>query len=279
MSRSAAALKSVPSSSSPERALEAVTPHGARVCVDTSGPAANEAPPASSRAKIDPGQYVDFVRRVATRMARNLPAHVCLDDLVGAGTVGLMDAMDRFDPAKSDRFETFAEFRVKGAILDELRRYDMMARNARLAAKRLARKTQELTAKLGRPPTEEELAGGMSMDLAELRKLVDRVGNVRVLSLDDLASPDTGERSFEPRSGQLSPEEVASINETHAHLRAAISNLSERQQMILDMYYQRDMTLKEIGSQVGVTESRVCQIVGEATGKLRTMMSRERLCG
>ena len=139
---------------------------------------ANDAPPADQRQGLDAAQYIDFVRRVASRMARNLPAHVSLDDLVGAGSVGLLDAMDRYDPAKADRFETFAEFRVKGAILDELRRYDLMARNARLTAKRIARKTHELTARLGRPPTEAEMADGLDMSVDELRKLVARVGQV-----------------------------------------------------------------------------------------------------
>jgi RNA polymerase sigma factor for flagellar operon FliA len=247
--------------------------------VDDGQPAANEMPrAANARERIDPTQYLDFVRRIATRMARNLPSHVSLDDLIGAGTLGLIDAMDRYDPAKSDRFETFAEFRVKGAILDELRRYDLMARNARLTAKRLARKSQELTARLGRPPTENEVASAMGMSTRDYRKLVDRVGNVRVLSLDDLVSTDdrSGDRSFELSAKTLGPDEITSIREMHDRLREAICGLPQRQQMILEMYYQREMTLKEIGLQVGVTESRVCQIMGEATGRLRTLLKAER---
>jgi len=241
-------------------------------------PADPESPAANGRPRIDPTKYLAFVRRIATRMARNLPSHVSLDDLVGAGTLGLIDAMDRYDPAKAERFETFAEFRIKGAILDELRRYDLMARNARLTAKRLARRTQELTARLGRPPTDNEVATSMSMSTGDYRKLVDRVGNVRVLSLDDLLSPDdkSQDRCFELSSKTLGPDELASIREMQDRLREAISDLPERQQMILEMYYQREMTLKEIGLHVGVTESRVCQIMGEATGKLRIMLRMER---
>lgn len=239
--------------------------------VDTQEAAAN------TRPTIDPTKYLDFVRRIATRMARNLPSHVSLDDLIGAGTLGLIDAMDRYDPKKAERFETFAEFRIKGAILDELRRYDLMARNARLTAKRLARKTQELTARFGRPPTETEVASSMDMSAVDYRKLVDRVGNVRVLSLDDLLAPDdrSGDRCFELSSKTLGPDELAGIREMQERLRDAISGLPERQQMILEMYYQREMTLKEIGLHVGVTESRVCQIMGEATGKLRNMLKSE----
>jgi len=247
------------------------TPIAGESPIDTQEPAAN------TRPTIDPTKYLDFVRRIATRMARNLPSHVSLDDLIGAGTLGLIDAMDRYDPKKAERFETFAEFRIKGAILDELRRYDLMARNARLTAKRLARKSQELTARLGRPPTETEVASSMSMSAVDYRKLVDRVGNVRVLSLDDLLAPDdrSGDRCFELSSKTLGPDELAGIREMQDRLRDAIADLPERQQMILEMYYQREMTLKEIGLHVGVTESRVCQIMGEATGKLRTMLKNE----
>jgi len=236
-----------------------------------SGDAANERP---KSAKVDPTRYLDFVKRIATRMVRSLPAHVSLDDLIGAGTLGLLDAVDRYDPSKADRFETFAEFRIKGAILDELRRYDLMARNARLTAKRLARKNQELTARLGRPPVESEMAAALELGIEEYRGLVDRVGNVRVLSLDDLQRGDDGpaERMIELSSKSLGPDEATSIRELHDRLRSAISGLPERQQLILEMYYQREMTLKEIGTCVGVTESRVCQIMGEATGRLRHML-------
>lgn len=236
--------------------------------VDDGADAANEAPPA-----IDPSQYMDFVRRLARRLARNLPAHVSFDDLVGAGMLGLIDASRRFDPSKADRFETFAEFRVKGAILDELRRYDLMARNARLATKRIARKTQELTAKLGRPPVEEELAAGLGISVGDYRELVARVGSVRMLSLDEMArGDDDAGRGMELPSPSPRPDELSMKREMVRRLSQAISNLPPRKQRVLEMYYQREMTLREIGLELGVTESRICQIMGEATQKLRMML-------
>ncbi len=236
--------------------------------VDEGGAPANEPPPT-----IDPAQHMDFVRRLARRLARNLPSHVSFDDLVGAGMLGLIDASRRFDPAKSDRFETFAEFRVKGAILDELRRYDLMARNARLATKRIARKTQELTAKLGRPPTEDELATGLDMSVGDYRELVARVGSVRMLSLDEMSrSDDEGGRGMELPSHTPQPDELTLKREMVRRLGQAIANLPPRKQRVLEMYYQREMTLREIGLELGVTESRICQIMGEATAKLRTML-------
>ncbi|MBX7079753.1 MAG: FliA/WhiG family RNA polymerase sigma factor [Nannocystaceae bacterium] len=269
---SAAAAEAAPQTSAPasDTAANSSLDHEhARVEVGHE-PAANEAP---VRPRLDATRYLEFVRRIATRMARSLPAHVSLDDLIGAGTLGLLDAMDRFDPSKADRFETFAEFRIKGAILDELRRYDLMARNARLTAKRLARKTQELTARLGRPPSEAEIADALEMSHEDYRRLVDRIGSVRVLSLEDLQHGDEGnDRAAELSAKILGPDEATGIRELHARLRNAIAGLPERQQLILDMYYHREMTLKEIGLQVGVTESRVCQIMGEATGRLRHLL-------
>jgi RNA polymerase sigma factor FliA len=236
--------------------------------VDDGGAPANEPP-----TTVDPAQHMDFVRRLARRLARNLPSHVSFDDLVGAGMLGLIDACRRFDPAKSDRFETFAEFRVKGAILDELRRYDLMARNARLATKRIARKTQELTAKLGRPPAEEELAAGLDMSVGDYRELVARVGIVRMLSLDEMSrSDDDGGRGVELPSPTPQPDELTLKREMVRRLGQAIGNLPPRKQRVLEMYYQREMTLREIGLELGVTESRICQIMGEATAKLRTML-------
>lgn len=251
------------------------------------GKAANTAPPRAansgprkkikSKADIDPTQYLDFVRKVASRMARNLPSHVSLDDLIGAGILGLIDAMDRYDPAKADRFETFAEFRVKGAILDELRRYDIMARNARLTSKKIARKVQSLTALFGRPPTDAEVAAGLELSVKDYRALVDRVGNVRVMSIDDLTGDNdtANDRRVELSAPGMAPDEVTQMRELHEHLERAISGLPERQQKILHMYYKGEMTLKQIGVEVGVTESRVCQIMGEATNKLRHMLRNE----
>lgn len=289
MSRSSSTSKSAKSGAPKRkrsRSVSGVANNAADVLMENASPpgvtAANtirkrRSSKTSAKTKLDPTVYLDFVRKVASRMARNLPSHVSLDDLVGAGILGLIDAMERYDPAKSDRFETFAEFRVKGAILDELRRYDIMARNARLKSKQLARTAQQLTAILGRPPVDHEVAKSMGLSVEDYRTLVNRVGNVRVLSLDDVSGDhDTAnDRSFQLSAPDLAPDEVSSIREMQEHLELAISGLPERQQRILDMYYRREMTLKQIGVEVGVTESRVCQIMGEATSKLRVMLRNE----
>ncbi|RMG97043.1 MAG: FliA/WhiG family RNA polymerase sigma factor [Deltaproteobacteria bacterium] len=226
---------------------------------------------------IDPADYLPFVRKVASRMARQLPSHVSLDDLVGAGTVGLLDALRRFSPEHDTKFETFAEFRIKGAILDELRRYDMMARNARLATKKIARNVQRLTGRLGRPPTEEEIAESLAMTVRDYRALVQRLGSVRVVSLDELgpAANDDRPARFEPESRLPGPEEWTADRQMHAKVHAAIDHLPDRQREIVRMYYFEGMTLRQIGEVFGVTESRICQIVGDAHKKLRRIMHRE----
>ncbi len=226
---------------------------------------------------IDPAGYRSLVRKVAARMARGLPSHVSLDDLVGAGTVGLLDALRRFSPEHDTRFETFAEFRIKGAILDELRRYDMMARNARLATKKIARNVQQLTGRLGRPPTEEEVADSLAMSVADYRALVQRLGSVRVVSLDQLgpAANDDRPTRYEPESRGPGPEDWTARRQLHRRVHEAIEHLPERQQKIVRMYYFEGMTLRQIGECFGVTESRICQIVGDAHRKLRRIMHRE----
>jgi RNA polymerase sigma factor for flagellar operon FliA len=265
----------------PAREAANTAPHVLMEGVASSGRAANDIrrplPTRKRRDRPNPVAYLDFVRKIASRMARNLPSHVALDDLVGAGILGLIDAMERYDPEKAERFETFAEFRVKGAILDELRRYDIMARNARLKSKRLARKTQELTAVLGRPPSDVEMAKSLELTIEDYRTLVNRVGHVRVLSLDDLAADQeaTNEKQLQLSAPGIAPDEMSSMRELQEHLTQAISGLPERQQKILDMYYRREMTLKQIGVEVGVTESRVCQIMGEATTRLRNLLRSE----
>jgi len=256
--------------------------------VPTGEPAANEAtPPRTPDGRrpvcdvdgtpIDPAAYLPFVRKVAARMARQLPSHVSLDDLVGAGTVGLLEAMRRFRPDRDTKFETFAEFRIKGAILDELRRYDMMARNARLATKKIARNVQQLTGRLGRPPTEREVADSLAMSVSDYRALVQRLGNVRVVSLNELgpAANDDRPGRFEPESRLPGPEEWTADRQMRDRVLAAVEHLPERQRRIVSMYYFEGMTLRKIGEIFGVTESRICQIVGDAHRKLRRIMHRE----
>lgn len=210
-------------------------------------------------------EYLPFVKKVAHRLARRLPSHVGLEDLIGAGVVGLMEAMSRYDASRMSGFEKFAEFRVKGAILDELRRRDMMARDARLESKSMQKVISELAQDYGREPDEDEVASHMGLSITEYREKLEKLTPVRVVSFTDVFpnnAPDLDDNPFE----EFAKKELVQT------LAKAIEKLTERQQQVLQLYYLEDLTLKEVGSVLSVTESRVCQILSEATVRLRSIM-------
>jgi len=202
---------------------------------------------------------------VAQRVARRLPSHVALDDLLSAGVVGLLESMERYDPERVTDFETYAEFRVKGAIIDELRRRDLMARDARLKAKQIEEVIRRLRQELGREPEEHEIAKRLDISAEELRTKLQKLTPVRVVSLSDL-QPNRG--AVENRT----PFDDVARSELLMRLEQAIARLSERHQQVLQLYYKEELTLREIGEVLSVTESRVCQIVSEATVRLRSLL-------
>lgn len=221
------------------------------------------------RAGLAPvASYLPFVKRIVMRLARRLPSHVQVDDLVSAGVVGLLEAMDRYNPTRVTEFETYAEFRIKGAVLDELRKRDIMARDARLAAKQLERVIVDLTRELNREPEEEEIAARLDITVDELRSKLERLTPVRVVSLEDVYAVDIGPH-------EESPFEHAARGELMLRLKQAMGALGERHRQVLHLYYREDLTLKEIGLVLGVTESRVCQLVSEATLRLRALLGAE----
>ena len=231
---------------------------------DTPSPAANDPP-------LDPIRHLDLVHRVARRIARTLPAHVAYDDLVGAGTVGLLEAAARFDPSKG-QFAAFAEFRIKGAIMDELRRHDPMGRNARLRRKRLDRAHARLTGELGRPPREDELAERFGISVTDLRRLEQTSTKVVMRSLDQESDANGRSQPLELVAPEASAYHTLAHEQLRDRLNTALADLSERRRRIVEMYYQEELTLKQIGLRVGISESRVCQILGESTRKLKTAL-------
>jgi len=222
--------------------------------------------------KVDEGgslkpveEYVPFVEKVARRMARRLPSHISLEDLISAGVVGLMEAMNRYDPNNGTDFEKFAEFRVKGAILDELRRRDLMARDARMESKNIENAIAGLASELGREPEEDEIASTLGLSVDDLRTKLEKLTPVKVVSFGDIYPVNMP-------SDDESPFDKLAKKELKAGLAQAIRKLSVRHQQVLQLYYREDLTLKEIGRVLEVTESRVCQIMSEATLRLRTLM-------
>jgi RNA polymerase sigma factor for flagellar operon FliA len=222
--------------------------------------------------------YAPLVKYVASRVASGLPSSVDQHDLVSYGMFGLIDALEKFEPGRGNKFETYAIPRIKGAIIDELRAMDWVPRSVRFKARELEKAQADLEAMLKRQPTEEELADRLGMNRRELHEMVSQISFVSVLALDEVVSAgsDRGEsvalidtladKGLDPTWGLES-------QETRGMLAAAINSLSEREKIVVTLYYFEGLTLAEIGEILGVTESRVCQIHTKAVGGLRGQLS------
>jgi len=211
-------------------------------------------------------QFFPRIQKIARGIARHLPSSIDADDLVQAGVVGMMAALRAFDPTRTDRLEAYVERRVRGAILDELRALDPLSRDQRRDARAIQAATRALEAELGRAPEEDEVARRSGLGLGRVRAVRERAQAVSPDRLDDQAGG-----IEDPRAAD--PVERISMAQTRARLVAAIDVLPERERQILSFYYVEELSLKEIGSLLGVTESRVCQIHGEAVKKLRVALA------
>ena len=207
-----------------------------------------------------------LVRRLAFRLARRLPPNVDVGDLIGAGTEGLLKAVDAYDPTRIPRFESYAEMRIRGAILDELRSNDSMTRHGRRRLAEVTKAVRDLEAKLGRAPEEQEIADALGMELEAYQQLAEGLSRGPALARLGEADPD------EVDGGWEDPAAVVSEKELKQELVKAITRLPKRTQTVLALYYQEECTQAEIGRILGVTESRVCQILGEAVARLRANM-------
>ena len=212
-------------------------------------------------------RFGHVIRRAALRVARRLPSHVCVDDLVGAGYVGLVDAYRRFDPAGFESFEPYAEVRIKGAMLDELRSYDPLSRGLRALATRTARATQRLENQLGRRPLEHEIASELGVSLDVFQKNAGRMAVGTTRSTDEESSPEAAD------VGSRNAEQTLADSQGRRALADAVSSLPERLGRILALYYRDELTLRDIGLQMNVTESRICQLHAEAIKRLRVQLS------
>jgi RNA polymerase sigma factor for flagellar operon FliA len=221
--------------------------------------------------------YAPLVKYVASRVATGLPASVEQADLVSYGMFGLMDALEKFEPARGYKFETYAIPRIKGAIIDELRAMDWVPRSVRFKAREIEKAYADLESQLKRAPTEREIADRLGMSLRELHDVINQISFVQVLQLDEILTVggDRGEkvslmdtladRSVDPTTGLEG-------QETRGLLSAAVNSLSEREKIVVTLYYFEGLTLAEIGDILGVTESRVCQIHTKAVGQLRLQL-------
>jgi len=219
--------------------------------------------------------YSPLVKYVASRVATGLPANVEQADLVSYGIFGLIDALEKFDLAREIKFETYAIPRIRGAIIDELRALDWVPRSVRFKAREVEKAYSELESSLKRAPSEAEMAEYLGVSRSELHDIVTQISFVTVAALEEVVSTgaDRGESlSLLDTLADIAVSDPSSGlegHETRALLAAAIDSLSEREKIVITLYYFEGLTLAEIGEVLGVTESRVCQIHTKAVGQLR----------
>lgn len=215
--------------------------------------------------------YLPMVRRQALALQVRLPAGVDTDDLIQAGMVGLIEALGRYDASQGAQLSTFASQRVRGAMLDELRSRDWLPRSVRRQARAVDEATRELQQQLGRPAEEHEIAAALDMDPATYRQLLGDINNGLLMPFEELLA-EGGEHHF---SEQISATPLAELikDERREALVEAIAELPEREKMLMALYYQEELNLKEIGAVLGVSESRVCQLHSQAVSRLRGWLS------
>ena len=220
-------------------------------------------------------QYSPMIKYVANRIAMRLPPHIEVDDLISVGVLGLIDAITKYDPTRGAKFKTYAEFRVRGAILDELRSMDWVPRSVRQKASNIDSVVQKLQSTLGRPPEDEEVAGEMGISLDQFFDTLNETKSMPVLSLEGLGiAKETGEQQSLldclAGKGDTDPETQIRLNELKVIIAQAIDTLPEKARLMISLYYYEELTMKEIGVVLDVTESRVSQIHSKAVFKLCT---------
>lgn len=213
--------------------------------------------------------YASLVKFVAGRLAAGLPKSVDTGDLVSAGVFGLMNAIDKFDPANGAKFETYAIPRIRGAILDGLRALDWVPRSVRSRSRSVQDAIAQLEHQLGRTPTDEEIATELKITVEELEKWLSDIAAGSVGPLDHVAMDNTAAEA----NAQIQPGRAMEEGELRDAMRAEISKLPEREQAILILYYEDGLTLSEIGDALGVTESRISQIHTKAVLQLRSRLA------
>ena len=220
-------------------------------------------------------EHLPTVRYLARRIHERLPQHVELDDLVSAGVVGLIDAFSKFDHTKKVQFKSYAQFRIRGAILDSLRTLDWSPRELRRKGRAVEEAIRSVTRRVGRAPSEHEIAKEMDLTLAEYQLLLGDLKGLEIGSLHMERSEDSGdeELAYIPGSPEEDPLFRCLKGEMKQRLADAIDELPEKERLVLTLYYYEELTMKEIGLTLGVVESRVSQIHSSAVLRLRTALA------
>ncbi|MDD2663529.1 MAG: RNA polymerase sigma factor FliA [Dechloromonas sp.] len=221
-------------------------------------------------------RFVPLVKRVAYHLMARLPANVQLDDLVQNGMLGLLDAIDRYQEGFGAQFETYATQRIRGAMLDGLRENDWLPRSLRRELRRIEAAIAQLEHAHGRAPSEGELASALGMSLADYQKTLQDARGHQLVYLEDFAGEDGADFLERHLSDDdADPASILEDRDLRSMLVAAIGGLPERERLMMALYYEQDLNLREIGEVMGVTESRVCQLHTQAIARLRSQITGE----
>lgn len=222
--------------------------------------------------------YTPLIKYIASRLASRLPAQVALDDLISSGIIGLIDAIDKFDVSKKVQLKTYAEFRIKGAMLDELRSLDWVPRSVRDKITVIEAAYSKMEKKLGRPATDEEMSQVMNISLEEFQKLLDETKGVTFMDIDLLKkrgsnlNPSGLAEIF--HNTDSDPYSAISLSQIRELLAEAIADLPRNEKLTISLYYFEELTMKEIGLVLGYTESRISQMHSKAVLRLRSKLQK-----
>lgn len=223
-------------------------------------------------------EHAPLIRYIVNRIAVRLPSHIDLDDLQSTGVIGLMDAIDKYDHEKNCKFKTYAEFRIKGAVLDQLRSLDWVPRSVRQKGRKLERAYGEVEQRLGRQASEDEVADSLGLEIDKFHALIHQVRGISLVNLEEIrrtnSDGDRGGTFADILEDVNSENPFASLKlmETRHVISDSITSLPEKERLVISLYYYEDLNMKEIGGILGITESRVCQIHTKAVMRLRSKL-------
>lgn len=218
-------------------------------------------------------QHVNLVKRIAQHLVARLPSSVDIDDLMQSGMVGLLEAANNFDPSRGASFETYAGIRIRGSMLDDIRKHDWTPRSVHHKYRQVAEAINSIESKTGRRAKSKEIAATLGIGIDEYHKILADSANSRLFSLEETLDEPSLYRA-PPKSDSATPEQELGRSQFRGQLAAEIEKLPDRERLVLSLYYERELNLKEIGRVLDVTESRVCQIHGQAMVRMRAAMAK-----
>jgi RNA polymerase sigma factor for flagellar operon FliA len=222
-------------------------------------------------------EHASLIKYIAHRIALRVPPQIEVQDLIDAGVVGLIDAIEKYDPSKDVKFKTYAEFRIRGAIFDELRSLDWVPRSVRKMINKLEEAYITLEQQLGRPATDEEVAEEMDLEVEEFYQLLRQASGVSLMSIDQTLNIDNSKKTIlevTEDSHDKNPFEQFNMREMKELIAKSIDNLPEKERLVISLYYYEELTMKEIGKVMNLTESRVSQIHTKVILRLRGRLKR-----